>query len=135
MSKVVLFIGEKIKQTQLFNYIISCDYNYVITYNFREAIGLFTQVTPDIVIINYDRKLFFHLDDLQELKYQINNVYIPIVLIVNSNDRKIRIEALKHGINGFINLPFDKEETAYTLHNCFSISDKRNEFFSELKLL
>ncbi len=91
--------------------------NVVTTTDPREALGLYKQHKPDIVLLDLQMP---HLDGfgvMAQLR-EVEPLGVPPILVLTADmDPETRYRALRSGARDFLNKPFDQVETASRIQN------------------
>lgn len=87
----------------------------------RDALGLYLQHQPDIVLLDLQMP---HLDGfgvMAQLQAHESSAFVPILVLTAEVDPAVRYRALQSGARDFLNKPFDRTETAARIRNLIEL--------------
>lgn len=87
----------------------------------REAVALFSQERPDLVLLDLNMPYLSGFEVLSLLHKSEPELFIPIVVLSSQNDMEARIKALDLGAIDFIIKPFQKMELLTRIRNMLTV--------------
>ncbi len=134
-----LLIVEDNPDLRDFYKIILDKYNVLTAKNGKEAISLLqNDPLPNLILSDLMMPVMDGMELLTELKSSDEWRHIPFIMITAKYDGKIKIHALRHGIDDYINKPFDQIELQVRVKNLLnnqestlSYSKNDNEGFED----
>lgn len=109
--------------------------NITATTDPREAIELYAQKHPDLLILDLNMP---HMDGFQvmsKLKEIEGDNYLPILLISNDENQEVRFLALESGGKDFLNKPYERVEVLIRIRNLLEVRILHNQIRDQNKLL
>jgi len=76
--------------------------------NGKEAVEQFTDINPDIVLLDVMMPIMDGFEAAPLIKKQVSDVYLPIIFITALDDQRSLTRCLEVGGDDFISKPFDK---------------------------
>jgi putative two-component system response regulator len=83
----------------------------------QEAVPLFEQVAPDIVLLDLHMPFIDGFQVLQEIRARTPDVFVPIIVLTGDQSGHIKARALATGANDFLTKPFDRMEVVLRMSN------------------
>jgi putative two-component system response regulator len=83
----------------------------------QEAIPMFEQLAPDIVLLDLHMPLLDGFQVMEEIKARATDVYLPILVLTGDQSSEAKSRALSAGATDFLTKPFDKTEAVLRINN------------------
>jgi putative two-component system response regulator len=83
----------------------------------QEAIPLFEQVTPDIVLLDLHMPLLDGFQILEQIRARTPDVYLPVLVLTGDLSNEVKSRALAAGATDFLTKPFDSTEVLLRINN------------------
>jgi putative two-component system response regulator len=83
----------------------------------QQAIPLFEQVTPDMVLLDLHMPLMDGFEIMEQIRARTPDVYLPILVLTGDESSEIKSRALSTGATDFLTKPFDKTEVLLRMKN------------------
>ena len=93
----------------------------------REVLAAYLEFLPDLILLDLNMP---HLDGfkvIEQLKQIESKTYLPILMITEEANPKIRLKALEFGAKDFLNKPYDRVEVLLRIHNMLEVRLLHNE--------
>lgn len=87
------------------------------TTNSDEALALYTQFKPDLVLLDLHMRGKDGFEVLQEIMVQSGDDYLPILMITADDSAEVKRRALALGAKDFVGKPFDSAEVLLRINN------------------
>lgn len=82
-----------------------------------QSLGLFTEVQPDLVLLDLNMPQMDGFEVMEQLKKEDPESLVPILVLTAMKDEEIRLRALKLGAKDFLSKPFDLTEASLRIKN------------------
>lgn len=136
-----ILIAEDNKDLQEYYKIILSDYQVITTNHGQEALEYLQQNDPpDLILSDLMMPVMDGMQLLNKLKSSEQWWHIPVIMLTAKTNQEVKIQALRYGIDDYINKPFDEEELRVRIHNLLlhqksrNVSDELGKDENELKL-
>jgi len=101
----------------------------------RQALDIYKDCSPDLVLLDYQMP---HLDGLEVLD-KLSDIdpshSVPVLILTAETTKELRVRALQAGAKDFISKPFDRAEVMNRIHNLLEIRQVYNHLKNQnLKL-
>jgi putative two-component system response regulator len=109
--------------------------NYKSTQDSREALGMYQELLPDLVLLDLNMPHmdgFQVIDQLMELE---KTSYAPILVLTAQSNRNTRLRALSAGARDYIEKPFDITEVVQRISNMLEIRLLHNQIRDQNQVL
>lgn len=126
MSKVLIVDDEESTRTTFSEVLNNYEFSSIMASSGREAVDIFSQESPDAVLLDLKMPGMDGIETLKELKKI--NPDIPVILITAHGDIPTAVEAIKLGAYDFIAKPPDYKMLILTLERAI----KKKELTQEL---
>jgi putative two-component system response regulator len=83
----------------------------------QEAIPMFEQLAPDIVLLDLHMPLLDGFQVMEQIKARATDVYMPILVLTGDTSGEAKSRALSAGATDFVTKPFDKTEVVLRINN------------------
>jgi len=93
--------------------------------NGQEAVEFAKKENPDVILMDIDMPVMGGIEACREIKRDEKTKNIPILVITAFNESKM--EAIKAGVDDFINKPFDMEEVIIRAKSMLKIKNLTDE--------
>jgi putative two-component system response regulator len=87
------------------------------TTNSDEALGLFIQFKPDLVLLDLHMNGKDGFQVLEEIMLQSGDGYLPVLMITADDSAEVKRHALALGAKDFVGKPFDSAEVLLRINN------------------
>ena len=87
------------------------------TSNAAEALGVYTQFKPDLVLLDVHMREKDGFQVLEEIVAHNGNSHVPVLMITADDSAEARHRALALGAKDFVGKPFDSEEVLLRIRN------------------
>lgn len=101
----------------------------------REALGLYKEINPDLVVLDIRMP---HLDGfgvLEQFKQESLSSYLPVLVLTAQSDMETRLKALDMGAKDFLEKPFDRLEAMTRIQNMLEVRLLHNEVRNQNRVL
>jgi signal transduction histidine kinase/ActR/RegA family two-component response regulator len=109
------------------NILTSVGLNVLLADNGEDALRLFTESTPDLVIIDYHMQPISGLNVAEKIRSWEGRSETPIIMITASPFEENRLQSLKAGASAFLAKPFRPEDLFKVIEQISPIHFKKNE--------
>ncbi|MBI5451393.1 MAG: response regulator [Gammaproteobacteria bacterium] len=118
-DSVILVVDDEPANVKLLQKMLAAQgYRNVITTNDpRDALPLYQQHHVDIVLLDLNMPYMSGYEVMHQLKEQLHEDFLTILILTAQNDRDSRLQALQAGARDFITKPFDHQELMTRLQN------------------
>jgi putative two-component system response regulator len=109
--------------------------NYKSTQDSREALGMYQELLPDLVLLDLNMP---HMDGFQVIDQLIEwekTSYAPILVLTAQSNRNTRLRALSAGARDYIEKPFDITEVVQRISNMLEIRLLHNQIRDQNQVL
>lgn len=86
-----------------------------------QSIGLFTEVQPDLVLLDLNMPQMDGFEVMEQLKEVDPKSLVPILVLTAMKDEKTKLRALRSGAKDFLSKPFDLTEASLRIKNLLEI--------------
>jgi putative two-component system response regulator len=100
-----------------------------------EAVGLYTEFQPDLVILDNKMKPIDGFQVLAQLKAIEKSSYVPVLMMTASDDPEILSRALREGARDFLRKPFDRSEALARIGSMLELRLMHNQIRDQNKIL
>lgn len=129
-KKLTILLSEDDKDLLNFlSKILKSQYNVIKTNNGQEALQKLDTEQVDLVITDITMPVMDGLELCREIKTDINNSHIPVVILTARTGVALQIEGLEAGADAYIEKPFSTEYLLAQISNLFSNRAKIKEAF------
>lgn len=108
--KVLIADDELVSRTKLAKLVTSLGYEVLVASNGKEALSLWIQNQPEMVITDWVMPEMTGLELVKELKRRQGSRYTYIIMITSQSETKDIVVGMEAGADDFIAKPFIKEE-------------------------
>jgi len=105
------------------------------TTNPEEAVGLYREFRPDLVILDVQMKPLDGFQVLEQLKTLEPDSYPPVLMMTAQNEQDVRLRALEAGARDFLNKPFDRVEALTRIRNMLEVRLLHNQVLDQNRAL
>ncbi|MDH5393430.1 MAG: response regulator [Gammaproteobacteria bacterium] len=116
----ILIIDDEQANVTLIEKILELDgyQNFVSTSDSTQAVELFQQLQPHLVLLDLNMPVFDGFDVMQQLSaIESDNTFPSILVLTAQTDRETRIRALTGGAKDYVHKPFDRVELLSRIRN------------------
>jgi putative two-component system response regulator len=89
----------------------------VTTSDPQQAIPLFEEMAPDIVLLDLHMPLMDGFQVMEQIRARTPDVYLPILVLTGDQSGEVKSRALTAGATDFLTKPFDKTEVVLRMNN------------------
>jgi len=82
-----------------------------------QSLGLFTEVQPDLVLLDLNMPRMDGFEVMEQLKKADPKSLVPILVLTALKDEKTKLRALRSGAKDFLSKPFDLTEASLRIKN------------------
>lgn len=87
----------------------------------RKATALYSEIYPDLILLDLQMPHMSGFEVLQELKKLERRSYLPIMVLTAETDEDSRLRALDLGAKDFLNKPFKETEVLLRIRNMLEV--------------
>jgi signal transduction histidine kinase len=87
------------------------------TSDFTQSIGLFTEVQPDLVLLDLNMPRMDGFEVMEQLKKEDPESLVPVLVLTAMKDEETKLRALRSGAKDFLSKPFDLTEASLRIKN------------------
>ena len=87
------------------------------TSNSTQYLGLFTEVQPDLVLLDLNMPRMDGFEVMEQLKKEDPDSLVPILVLTAMKDEETKLRALRSGAKDFLSKPFDLTEASLRIKN------------------
>lgn len=109
--------------------------NTAATTNPEEAVTLYREFRPDLVILDLQMKPLDGFQVIEQLKALEPDSYPPVLMMTALNDQDVRLRALDAGARDFLNKPFDRVEALTRIRNMLEVRLLHNQIVEQNRQL
>ena len=91
--------------------------NLYSTSESTRTLGLFTEVHPDLVLLDLNMPQMDGFEIMEQLKKMDPESLIPILVLIDMKDGETKVRALRSGAKDFLSKPFDLTEASLRIKN------------------
>jgi len=119
----ILIVDDQPYNTQLLKMILKGEgyLNLIATTDSREALPLYIQEKPDLVLLDLSMPHIDGFGVMAQLSVLEPDSLAPILVLTAETDPELRYRALQSGARDFLNKPFDKIETLCRIKNLIEV--------------
>lgn len=112
MDTILMVDDQEINLKVLEKFISLSEIKYEIfkASNGLEALNIIEKKCPDLILMDINMPIMDGIETTKHIRRKFNNLKLPIIMITGSDDKLLKLEALKAGIDEFLNKPLDKTE-------------------------
>lgn len=126
-SKLLIIDDESLNIAVLHKMLQNTGYtNIVSTTDPRESCTLFTEHTPDLVLLDYRMPHLNGLQVLTEFGKLDKDRSVPVLMLTADANKELRLQVLQAGAKDFVNKPFDRAEVLNRIHNLLEMRQLYN---------
>jgi len=100
-----------------------------------EAAGIYQEIDPDLVILDLNMPKMDGFEVMKQLSAIEEDGYLPILIISEEKDQKVRHLALSSGAKDFIDKPFDPIEVIMRIQNMIQVRLLHKHVHDQNKIL
>lgn len=109
--------------------------NVRTTTDSTEAVALFEEIKPDLLILDLWMPELTGFDIMQRLATAYPETFLPIVVLSHDADQQVHYKALKSGAKDFLNKPYDRVEVMIRFRNVIEAHLLHRQVHQHNKLL
>ena len=91
--------------------------NLYSTSDSTQSLGLFTEVQPDLVLLDLNMPRMDGFEVMEQLKKEDPDSLVPILVLTAMKDEETKLRALRSGAKDFLSKPFDLTEASLRIKN------------------
>jgi putative two-component system response regulator len=133
----ILIVDDQAYNTTLLKMILKGEgyTNLTATTDSREALPLYVQQRPDLVLLDLSMPHIDGFGVMEQLKVLEKDAFVPILVLTAETDPEVRYRALQSGARDFLNKPFDKIETLCRIKNLIEVRLLHNKILQQNEFL
>ena len=120
-NKILIADNEKIVRALIRKILENEQYEVIEAVNGDEAVKSAKKENPDVILLDVKMPVMDGVTACRKLKTDEKTKNIPILMITAMNETKM--EAIKAGVDDFINKPFDPEEVSIRVKSMLKIKN------------
>jgi DNA-binding response OmpR family regulator len=124
-DKILIVDDEKQVRDLLSEFLTGEGYETIVAVNGEEAIDLAEGEDPQLVLLDLKMPGLDGLEVSKRLRAKTNTRFVPIIMITALKESKT--EAIRAGVDDFVNKPFDLEELSVRIKSILRIRYLNNE--------
>ncbi len=101
--------------------------NFVTTTEPQNALSIFRESPPDMVLLDIMMPVMSGIDVLREIRKDDKLSHVPVVILTASGSAQLKKEALDLGANDFLSKPIDPNELLPRVHNVLSVKKYQDQ--------
>lgn len=130
-GKHILIVEDNADLREYYQILLS-DYTLTLAENGRSALDyLAGGKLPDLIISDLMMPVMDGMQLLALLKASDNLRHLPVIMLTAKTNQQVKIEALRHGIDDYLNKPFDDDEFQIRITNILLRQEERKVFLQE----
>jgi ligand-binding sensor domain-containing protein/signal transduction histidine kinase/DNA-binding response OmpR family regulator len=114
---------------------LSADYHILKAHNGERALELLQKESVQLIVSDVMMDGMGGFELCKQLKANIDNSHIPIILLTAKNSLQAKIEGLESGADAYIEKPFSPEHLKVQITNLLTNRTKIKEYFSSSPLV
>ncbi|WP_224997875.1 two-component regulator propeller domain-containing protein [Cesiribacter sp. SM1] len=114
---------------------LSADYHILKAYNGERALELLQKESVQLIVSDVMMDGMGGFELCKQVKANIDNSHIPIILLTAKNSLQAKIEGLESGADAYIEKPFSPEHLKVQITNLLTNRTKIKEYFSSSPLV
>lgn len=135
-AKILIIDDQKLHVRLLEKILASAGYQKVYsTTNPRQAIDLYRQYQPDIVLLDLHMPEVDGFQVIQQLKELKGDCYLPILALSIEKNQEIRLRVLAAGATDFLSKPYESIEVLVRIRNMIEIRILDDQVRNQNKIL
>jgi putative two-component system response regulator len=134
--ELVLAVDDNEQNLQLLEeYLWQWKYEVVVARDGREAVSLFEQHQPALVVLDVMMPVMDGYEACRRIKASPEGRHVPVVMLTALTDTEDKIRALEAGADDFLNKPINREELKTRLRTLSRIRALRQELDSSENII
>jgi len=109
--------------------------NVESTSNPEEVIPLYKIHVYDLILLDLNMPVLNGFDIMKAIAKEINEDYLPVIVITAMNDQDVCKQSLSMGARDFITKPFDHIEVSHRIYNMLEVRVLYNQHYEHEKIL
>jgi putative two-component system response regulator len=135
-AKILIIDDSEISVRLMTEILKKAGFKYMtVTKDPREAKTLYTQIQPDLVILDLNMPHFDGFQVMGQLQEIEKDSYVSVLVLSNEESQELRHKALAAGAKDFLNKPIEHVETLIRIRNLLEVKLLQNEIRFQNKLL
>ena len=114
---------------------LSADYHIVKAHNGEKALELLRKESVQLIVSDVMMDGIGGFELCKQVKSNIDNSHIPIILLTAKNSLQAKIEGLESGADAYIEKPFSPEHLKVQIANLLTNRNKIKDYFSSSPLV
>src|ERR1043166_6428367 len=133
---LVLAVDDNEQNLQILEeYLTSWGYDVAMARDGREALGLYTQTNPSIIVLDVMMPNMDRYEACARIKGEAGGRRIPILMLTALTGTEDKIKALECGADDFLNKPINKDELRTRIRSLVRIHSLRRELDSSENII
>lgn len=130
-GKHILIVEDNADLREYYQILLS-DYALTLAENGRKALDYLSQgKLPDLIISDLMMPIMDGMQLLAHLKASDSFRHLPVIMLTAKTNQQVKIEALRYGIDDYLNKPFDDDELRIRITNLLLRQAERKVFLQE----
>jgi len=135
-AKILIVDDQKIHVLLLEEILYSSGYkNIRSTTDPRQAIGLYQEFQPDLLILDLQMPQFDGFEVMKHLKAVKKDDYLPILVLSSQKGQEINLQVLAAGATDFLNKPYENIEVLVRVRNMIEVRLLHNQVRDQNRIL
>ncbi|KAF0248764.1 MAG: PAS domain-containing protein [bacterium] len=130
----ILIVDDEIDgRKNLEELLIGQGYNLIFADNGYEALAKALELIPDLVLLDLKISSMNGFEVCQQIRSEPVLAEVPIIMIINIDNRGFRLQAIEAGVDDFISKPFDYIELQARVQSNLRLNRYRKLFLERIK--
>lgn len=135
-ARILIIDDDEISIRILTEVLYKAGFQYITsTKDPRQAIPLYQQIQPDVIVLDLYMPYLDGLEVLGQLKEMENDEYIPVIVLSTEDNPDVQNLILRSGAKDFLHKPYDRLEVVVRIRNLIEVRLLYNQVKEQNKLL
>jgi len=131
----LLIVDDTQTNISILSSFLASDYKLTIANSGAAAIELIDKEKPDLILLDVMMPGMNGYDTCQIIKDNVNNFYIPIILVTALNEVEDKIKGIESGADDYITKPVNKHELLARVQSLLRIKNLHDQLQEKVKQL